>query len=162
MKLESDKIMEVIEWFQAHESFDLSQLMLKSKFLACQLVPLSEAVGHANREYNSAHILRRTKFNELRRRFVTNQKVSSAEAERMAEETDEWKQLFAKEYKSKTDFENGKAFRESVKKILDRMGQEIAEYREEKRNYVQEDLMERIIKKINERNRQLAENEPFQ
>lgn len=155
MKLQSKEIMDVIDWFQNNEVFDLAILMSKSKFLACQLVPLSEAVGCANRKFNEAHIKRRIKLNELRRHYVSTMKVSSAEAERLAEESDSWKELFADEYRAKTQFENGKAFRDSVKKILDRMGQEIAELREEKKNYVQEDLMERIVKKVNEQNRQL-------
>lgn len=160
MKLQSDKIYDIIEWYQETDSPDLAILMLNAKFLSCQLVPLGEAIGFSFREFNNKHTLRRKHMADQRRAVVNARSVSSAEAERIVEESAAWKELYDTEYKAKTDYENAKTFKSAIEAVIGRMNQEIAQLRMEQREYLQADLVETVVKKINEQNRRLAQKEP--
>lgn len=158
MTFNEKKVDEIISWFQNTEVFDLAELFSKAKYLSTQTRPLSQLVGAANKKYNHAHMMRRVVFINKRKHFMDTLKCSKAKAEMLAEESEEWTKWFKDEYTYKALHENGKSWIASIKMILGRMNQELAEMREEKKNYIQEELMEKIIKKINIENRQLAQS----
>lgn len=151
MKFQEEKIDEIIHWFQTNDCFDLSELFSKSKFLAAQTRPLSKEVGRVNKIYNHAHMMRRIIFINKRKHFIDTTKCSKAEAERLAEETKEFQEHFQNEYTYKAQYENGRAYLKSIENILSRMNQEIAELRQEKNAYVEDERMEAIIRKIDKR-----------
>lgn len=153
MDFNEKRVDEIIQWFQQTECFELTELFSNAKYLAAQTRPLSKLVGEANKLYNAAHMKRRIVFVEKRKQFMSEQKCSKAEAERLAEQTAEWQKWFKEEYTYKPLYENGKSWMLSIKTILDRMNQELAELRAEKKAYMEEEMMEQIIKRI-DKNRQ--------
>lgn len=150
MKIDATRIKEVITKFQTEDVLDLAWTMNAAKFIACQMYPFSEAVGLAKREYNLAHVRRKTKFAELVKTF-REQTNSIREAERLAEQHPEYKALYEKEYTEDARYEQGKLMLMSMREVHGRMAQEIAEMRYEKRHYEEDERMEAIIRKIDKR-----------
>lgn len=161
MKLEAKEVMNAIAWFQSSGSFDLAQLMEKSRFLACQSYAFADAVGTANREFVSLRVRRKKLFSELRNNFTQAGAKSIADAERQAEVNPDYQKLYEQEKEAEARWEHGKNLLWSLKSINDAMRQEIAELRQEKKHYVEEDMMERIVKKVNEQNRRFESQIPL-
>lgn len=160
MKVQSERIKQTIEAFQNADSLDLALLMEEARFLACQLYPFSELVGFAKRSYNEAHVARKLKFAQLVAHYRDTEKLNVSDSERKASQHPEHVALYEKEYTEEARYEQGKLMLRAMQEIHGRMTQEAAELRYEKKQGVDEEMMERIVKKINEQNRQIAAHEP--
>lgn len=143
--------MSVIEWFQDTPHFDLCQLMQESRFVSCQSYALADAVGILNKEFIKYRTLRKKRFAELRHYYRESGAKSVADAERQAEVNPEYTELYDREKTLDARLAHANNLMYSVRNIMDAMRQEIAELRAEKKMYVEEEMMERVIKKIEKR-----------
>jgi len=162
MKIESDKSMDTMKWFQNSIHFDLGELMQKSRYLACQSYAYSDAFGILYKEFIRYRTLRKKKFAQLRHFYKENGSASVADAERKAEVNEEYIKLYDKEKEFEGRYKHADNLIRSIRSILDAMRQEIAELRAEKKLYVEEELMEKVIKKINAQNKELERQGAYQ
>lgn len=160
MKVQAERIKHTIEVFQNADELDLAMLMEDARFLACQLYPFSELVGAAKRSYNEAHVARKLKFAQLVAHYRDTEKLNVSDSERRALQHPEHMKLYEQEYTEEARYEQGKLMLRAMQEVHSRMTQEAAELRYEKKQGIDEEMMERIVKKINEQNRSMAQYEP--
>lgn len=156
----TNEVMDALEWFQRSTSFDLAILMEKRRFLAVQGYAMADLVGIAHKEFIAAELRRKKHFAHRRNFHMENGAKSIADAIRKVEVEDEFCRLNNEEKEAEATFEHGQNLLRSLKGILDAMGQEIAEMRQEKRTGEEESMIEKVVKVVNDRNRMLAESDP--
>lgn len=133
MALQWERLEQTVEVFQNADVLDLARLMEDARFLSCQTYPFAREVGEMKRHFHLAHVERRFKFVELVKKY-RGEGMRISEAERLAETDPEFQRVFRDEYELEARYEKGKLFFQAISHVLNRMQQEIAELREEKRS----------------------------
>ena len=126
------RIDEIIYRFENGSELDLGSLMDDARVLAAQMHYLSKLVGEVGKKYRECRYIRKSTFAKLREEYKSSG-VSVSAAESKAESSDRYDKAFKLESDYEGSYSAGKMRISAIEKVLDRMNQEIAELREEKK-----------------------------
>jgi hypothetical protein len=129
--LDPQKVDDLIGEFEHTPDLQLERLKDMARELSGQYYWYTKALSEAGKAYRETRAKRKAKYAELVQTFGKTEKSNAAAAAK-AEDNDKYRELYTKEYQYEGSERGGTRICDAIKKVIDRMGQEIADLRKEK------------------------------
>lgn len=129
--LDAKKVDELISEFEHTPAIELQRLIDMARELASQHYWYCKVLADVAKTHRVTRAQRKATFASLVSKFSKSQ-TSNAAAKAKAESDEEYRELYRKEYEYEGREKAGNRICDAIKKVLERMNQEIADLRKEK------------------------------
>mgnify|MGYP000152368126 CR=1 FL=1 len=130
--LDPQKVDDLISEFEITPELEMMRLQEMARELSCQHYWYTKILADVAKVQRVTRAQRKASFSQLVHTFSQSE-TSNAAARAKAENNTEYRELYAKEYEYEGREKAGVRICDAIKKVLDRMGQEIADLRDEKK-----------------------------